>query len=83
LPYGRVNGVGEVLDHPQMQARGMIQEIESPVGPIPVLASPLHLSASPPRLDAMPALGADTESILADLGYSPADIATFRRDGVI
>jgi crotonobetainyl-CoA:carnitine CoA-transferase CaiB-like acyl-CoA transferase len=83
LPYGRVNGVGEVLDHPQMQARGMIQEIESPVGPIPVLASPLHLSASPPRLDPMPALGADTESILADLGYSPADIATFRRDGVI
>ena len=32
LPYGSVNGVGEVLAHPQMQAREMIQEIDSPVG---------------------------------------------------
>lgn len=83
LPYGRVNSVGEVLDHPQMIARGMIQEIDSPVGPIPVLTNPMHLSDSPERLDPMRALGADTDSILADLGYSTADIDNFRRDGVI
>ncbi len=62
LPYGRVNGVGEVLAHPQMSARKMIQEIDSPVGRIPVLASPLHLSDSPQRLDPMPTLGGDTDS---------------------
>jgi crotonobetainyl-CoA:carnitine CoA-transferase CaiB-like acyl-CoA transferase len=82
LPHGKVNGVGEVLSHPQMIAREMIQEIDSPVGRIPVLASPLHLSDSPQRLDPMPALGGDTEGVLRDLGYSDADIATFRRDGV-
>lgn len=83
LPYGRVNSVGDVLDHPQMQAREMIREIDSPVGKIPVLASPLHLSDSPPRLDAMPALGGDTESVLASLGYSEAEIAALRRARVI
>jgi crotonobetainyl-CoA:carnitine CoA-transferase CaiB-like acyl-CoA transferase len=83
LPHGTVNGVGEVLAHPQMQARHMIQEIDSPVGRIPVLATPLHLSESPQRLDPMPALGEDTESILRDLGYSDADIAGFRSDQVI
>ncbi|HXJ02713.1 MAG TPA: CaiB/BaiF CoA-transferase family protein [Micropepsaceae bacterium] len=83
LPHGTVNGVGEVLAHPQMQARHMIQEIDSPVGRIPVLATPLHLSDSPQRLDPMPALGEDTDSILRDLGYSDADIAALRKDQVI
>jgi itaconate CoA-transferase len=83
LPHGTVNGVGGVLDHPQIKARQMIQEIDSPVGRIPVLASPLHLSDSPPRLDPMPALGEDTDSILAALGYSAADIDGFRHRGII
>ncbi len=83
LPYGRVNTVGEVLDHPQMKAREMIQEIDSPVGRIPVMASPLHLSDSPPRLDPMPSLGGDTDAVLASIGYSEAEIANFRREKVI
>ena len=83
LPYGRVNNVAEVLAHPQLLARDMIQEIGSPVGPVPVLASPLRLSDSPQRLDPLPALGEDTESVLRDLGYSDAEIAALRRDGVI
>lgn len=83
LPYGRVNTVGEVLDHPQMKAREMIQDIDSPVGRIPVMASPLHLSDSPPRLDPMPALGGDTDAVLASIGYSEAEIAGLRREKVI
>jgi crotonobetainyl-CoA:carnitine CoA-transferase CaiB-like acyl-CoA transferase len=31
----------------------------------------------------MPALGGDTDSILAALGYSAAEIGSFRRRGVI
>ena len=83
LPHGQVNGVGEVLAHPQMKARGMIQEIESPVGRIPVLASPLHLSDSPQRLDPMPGLGGDTDSVLKSIGYSDAQIIEFRNQRVI
>jgi crotonobetainyl-CoA:carnitine CoA-transferase CaiB-like acyl-CoA transferase len=83
LPYGSVNSIAEVLAHPQLLARQMIQEVDSPVGPVPVLATPLRLSDSPQRLDPIPALGGDTDSILRDLGYTDAEIASLRRDGVI
>lgn len=83
LPYGSVNGVAEVLSHPQMIARNMIREIDSPVGRVPVMATPLHLSDSPQRLDPVPALGGDNEAILRELGYNETEIAAFRRDKVI
>jgi len=83
LPYGSVNGVAEVLSHPQMIARHMIREIDSPVGRVPVMASPLHLSDSPQRLDPVPELGGDNDSILRELGYTDSEIAALRRDKVI
>ena len=83
LPHGKLNGIGEVLAHPQAIARKMIREMESPVGPVPVMGSPLRLSDSPARFDPIPALGQDTEPILQELGYTAAEIETFRRDQVI
>ena len=83
LPHGRVRGIGEVLAHPQVAARKMIAEVDSPVGAVPVIASPLHLSASRERLDPIPALGEDTEAILKELGYSATELAKLRADGVI
>ncbi len=83
LPYGKLNGIGEVLGHPQVIARKMIREMESPVGTVPVIGSPLRLSDSPARFDPIPALGQDTEAILQELGYTSAEIDAFRRDRVI
>ncbi|MBI4480745.1 MAG: CoA transferase [Acidobacteria bacterium] len=83
LPHGLVRGIGEVLAHPQTLARKMIEQVESPVGPVPVIASPLHLSASEERLDPIPSLGQDTEAILKELGYSSDQITQLRSDRVI
>ena len=83
LPYGEVKGIAEVLAHPQVIARKMIREMESPVGPVPVIASPLRLSDSPPRLDPIPALGQDNETILREIGYGDGEIENHRRDQVI
>lgn len=83
LPHGEVRGIGQVLAHPQLVARKMIREIESPVGRIPTVGSPLHLSDSPARYDRIPALGEDTDPVLKELGYTDAQTADFRRDGVV
>ena len=83
LPHGKLNGIGEVLAHPQVMARKMIREMESPVGPVPVVGSPLRLSESPARFDPIPALGEDTEPILRELGYRDAEIQKLRQDHVI
>ncbi len=83
LPHGEVKGVAQVLAHPQVIARKFIREMESPVGPVPVIGSPLRLSKSPARYDPIPALGQDTAAILGELGYSDAEIEELRREKVI
>jgi crotonobetainyl-CoA:carnitine CoA-transferase CaiB-like acyl-CoA transferase len=83
LPHGQVRGIAEVLAHPQVAARRMIREVESPVGRVPVVGSPLHLSASPACYGPVPALGADTDAVLRELGYDAAAIAGLRERGVV
>lgn len=83
LPHGRVRGMAEVLAHPQAAARKLIREVQTPSGPIPSVGSALHLSASPRHHGAVPALGAHTEDVLTELGYTVEEIAALRRDGVI
>lgn len=78
-----MRGIGQVSSHPQVAAREMIREVDSPVGRIPVTSSPLRLSDSPARLDRIPALGDDTESILQELGYSDEEIRKMRDEKVI
>ena len=65
LPNGKVRGIAQVLTHPQAAARRMIREVDSPVGKVPVIGSPLNLSDSPPRYDPIPDLGDATDAILA------------------
>ena len=83
LPYGEVRGIAEVLAHPQAVARQLIREVESPVGKVPVVGSPLRLSASPARYDRIPELGEHTEAILKRLGYDAAAIQKLRNEKVI
>lgn len=83
LPHGEVRGIAEVLAHPQAVARQLIREIDSPVGRVPVIASPLRLSGSPARYDRIPDLGEDTEAILKELSYDDNAIESLRRDKVI
>jgi crotonobetainyl-CoA:carnitine CoA-transferase CaiB-like acyl-CoA transferase len=83
LPYGDVRNIGQVLKHPQIQGRQIVQEVESPVGTIPVIASPLRMSGSATRFDRIPSLGQDTEAILQELGYSENDIARMRAEKAI
>lgn len=83
LPNGRVRGIAQVLAHPQVAARRMIREVDSPVGKVPVIGSPLRLSGSPARFDPIPELGGATDSILEELGYDADSIARLRREKAV
>jgi itaconate CoA-transferase len=83
LPHGIVRGIAQVLAHPQVVARKLIREAESPVGEVPVIANALKMSRSEARYDRIPGLGEDNDTILRELGYDPRAVEALRRDKVI
>jgi itaconate CoA-transferase len=83
LPHGQVRGIAQVLAHPQVIARKLIRQADSPVGQVPVIANAVQMSDSPARYDRIPALGEDSEAILHELGYDGKAIAQLRRDQII
>lgn len=83
LPHGIVRGIAQVLAHPQVIARKLIREADSPVGAVPVIANALKMSKSEARYDRIPALGENSEAILRELGYDGDTIAMLVQDKVI
>jgi len=82
IANARVNDMREVWDHPQLRARKRWDEVETPLGRV---AAPLPpgLAGGEARMGAVPALGEHTEAILAELGLSPAQIASLRSANAI
>ena len=85
IPAGPIYTVPEAHADPHAQARGMVQELPHPqLGRVKTLGNPVKMSATPPRLrTAAPALGADSEAILRELGYGDTDIASLREQQVV
>jgi crotonobetainyl-CoA:carnitine CoA-transferase CaiB-like acyl-CoA transferase len=86
IPCGPVNDIPTALADPQVAARGMVQTVVHPVtGEIPMIGPAAKLSATPAAIRRPPPLlGEHTDQVLAGwLGYSEAQICTWRAEGVI
>lgn len=85
LPVAPVYDVSDALDNEQVEARGVVDELEHPAaGEIPILEHPLNFESAESGFDeAPPLLGEDTERILERLGRSAEEIDALRADGVI
>jgi crotonobetainyl-CoA:carnitine CoA-transferase CaiB-like acyl-CoA transferase len=85
VPCGRVMNLSEVFEDPQTKHQQMRITIDHPqFGPIDVLGFPIKFSDDPCRVvRPPPALGADTESILRELGRSDGQIAALRAARVV
>ena len=71
LPGAPINDVAAVLAHPQVLARNMVVPVDDPSLPgFRVAGNPIKLSTQddPTSRPAAPALGADRERLLAELG---------------
>lgn len=80
IANARVNDMHDVWAHPQLKARDRWVEIGTSAGQVPALLPPGMTEA---RMDAVPALGQHTESILRELGYNEEAIARLRIEGAI
>ena len=75
----------EVLRDPQLAHRGMVLDLDHPeAGTVKQVGFPVKLSETPGAVRRFAGLkGADTDAILADLGYSPEETAGLRDAGSV
>ena len=81
VPAGPVASVGEMLEHPQTEARDMVVNVEhTTVGSVRSLGTPIKLSglgdghgSVTPRVGA-PLLGEHTRRVLREFGYSNTEV---------
>ena len=86
IPVGRVNNLAEVVQHPQVAARGSFVEMDHPkVGKVPVVGVPARLSRTPGSVRTpSPSLGEHTEQALRELlGMDVAAVAALRASGAL
>ena len=75
----------EVFADPQVKDQEMVISAEHPGhGAVEMLGFPIKFSEAPCVLRRpTPEIGADTDAILVDLGYSAAEITALRHAGVV
>ena len=83
-PCASIWKIEEIIDHPQIKARGAIQELDTPYGRLRFAGSGFKLAHGGGRLDRMaPELGADTDAVLGELGFDAAEIAALRTKEIV
>ncbi|MFY0475266.1 CaiB/BaiF CoA transferase family protein [Achromobacter marplatensis] len=83
IANARVNDMAGVWAHPQLQARARWSQVDSPAGTLPALLPPASSNAFAPRMAAVPAVGQNTDAVLASLGYAPDQVAQFHASEVV
>jgi crotonobetainyl-CoA:carnitine CoA-transferase CaiB-like acyl-CoA transferase len=85
IACGPINTLDEVFTNEHVLARNMRIDMPHPLsGTVPLIGSPLNLSASPVSYRSPPPLlGEHTDSILDEIGYGADDIAKMRDSGAL
>jgi len=85
VPCSAVRDIEDMFDHPQVLAEGMVASFAHPrVGSYRGLSRAMVFGpSSAPTPRAAPAFGQHSDEVLARHGYSEAEIAQLRQEGVI
>ncbi|AEC21784.1 acyl-CoA transferase/carnitine dehydratase [Pusillimonas sp. T7-7] len=85
IPVGPVNNIEQALNHPQVQARHMVVDVEHPVaGKGHALALPIRFSETPANVRRpAPLLGEHTRDILREHDYTDGQIEDLLTQGVV
>jgi crotonobetainyl-CoA:carnitine CoA-transferase CaiB-like acyl-CoA transferase len=86
IPVGAINNIDQLVNHPQVKARGSLVEMDHPrAGKVTIVGVPMRLSKTPGeiRLPA-PRLGEHTVEVMREfMGMSDARIDELREAGVL
>ncbi len=83
IPFSDLNEISQFLDHPQLTERNRWREVGSPRGPVRAILPPWTMEGTELVMGDIPAAGADTDAVLAELGYDGDRIARMRADHVV
>ena len=85
VPCGVVRDLAGVFADEQVAALGLVQQMAHPTaGAIRVVGPPYRFSETPGTLRTPPPLlGEHTNDVLAELGYTPEQVAALREGGVV
>lgn len=84
IPCGPILSMKEIAEDPSLRASGTIVEVDHPVrGKYLTVGNPIKMSDSPTHVTRSPLLGEHTQDVLAQLGYSKAQIQALRDERVI
>ena len=83
IASAQLRTIHQFAAHPQLEARDRWREVQTPAGPIRALVPPATIDGSSPVMGAVPALGADTDAVLAELGFDDQVVAAWHDAGVV
>jgi formyl-CoA transferase len=84
VPCGPILSMKELAEEPSLRATGTIVEVDHPTrGKYLSVGNPIKLSDSPSEVKRSPLLGEHTDDILAEIGFTEADIAAAKAAGAV
>jgi len=85
VPCAAVRTIEDMFEHPQVLAEELVTTLEHPVvGRYRTMTKPIKLSDTPgPEPTAAPTFGQHGDEVLAEHGFTPAQIAALRERGIV
>ena len=84
VPCSTVYSIEEITAHPQVEHRGLLQEVTTPFGLVRLVGAGFRLAHGQNGISGTAAMvGEHTEELLAQAGYEPAAIRDLRARAVI
>ena len=83
VPAAPVHDLQSALENPFATQRGRLRTVDHPTGAIRLLAPSVTCADEDLPCKAAPAMGTDTDAILAELGFSAGEVTDLRAAGVV
>ena len=83
IPAAQLGDMKDLIAHPQLSARDRWREVQTEAGPIRAVLPPMTFRDIELRMGAVPALGEQTDAVLAEIGVDATRIAELRSAGIV